>query len=246
MTRILVVIWLTICVYKVKLAWVIRWNIKLRLSGKKTDMRKIIISEQGGTILLLPARSFLWRNYSRCPTFIGIMTLQFSISAQFFLTLITKLSGDKILFPTNIFAQRPLIKCNLYLIEVYTCSLTSFLPGKYKDKATNWADSCFEAPISLTFKKVDMMLIFWWKKWLRSHILLISIISHLVSRQVVTIESKFEGRRWETSVINAIAYVQPQKARPDPSNDKTTLNLIIEIGEVGWVRGKKIACTILI
>ena len=31
---------------------------------------------------------------------------------------------------------------------------------KYKDKATNWADSYFNTPIPLTFKEVDIIFIF--------------------------------------------------------------------------------------
>lgn len=93
-------------------------------------MRGMIILEQGSITLSPLARSFLLRNCPRCFILIEIVTLQLPIRAQFLLMLITKPSGDKILFPTNIFAQKPLIKCSSHLIETYTRCPVLSLPRK--------------------------------------------------------------------------------------------------------------------
>ena len=130
LTRILVVIWLTICAYNVKLAWVVGWNKKLRSFGRKTSTRGIIILEQGGTILLLLARSYLLKNCLRYLRLIGIVTSQLFIKARFLLMLITKPSRDKILFSTSIFAQKPLTKCSSHFIEAYIRCPVLSSPGK--------------------------------------------------------------------------------------------------------------------
>lgn len=183
LTGILVVIWSSMCIYSIKLAWIVGWNKKSRLSNdKKTGKKGIIVFKQGGTTLSLLAKSFLLRNCPCCLALIEIVTPQLPIKARFLLMLITKPFEDKILFSTSMFTQRPSTKYSSHLIETYTCCLAWSSPRKKRKRAANWVDLCFEASIPLTFKKVDMILIFWWKRWLRSHVLLINITPQLVSR----------------------------------------------------------------
>lgn len=160
LTRILVIIWSIIYKYKIKLTWVVRWNITLQLSGKKTDIKRIITSKQDDIKFILSAKSFFLINCPRCFRFIATMTLQLFINTQFFLTLITKPFGNKILFLTNIFAWKPSIKYSLHLIEAYTCFPALFLPRKNKKRAVNWADLYFEAPIFQIFKEDNIVFIF--------------------------------------------------------------------------------------
>lgn len=69
-------------------------------------------------------------------------------------------SGYKISLLINKFAQSPSTRCISQFRVAQTSCPALFLPGKYNDKTANSADVCLEAPIPLTFKDMNIVLMF--------------------------------------------------------------------------------------
>lgn len=167
----------------------------MQSSGRGLGLKKIIVLKQGRTIFLLLVKSFFLKTSLYCYALIKMMTLQFLIRAYCFLILITNFSSFKMSFSINIFAWSLSTKCNLHLIGLYISFLAWFLLEKLRQIGTNCENLCFEAPIVLIFKKVDIALFFWLRSKYKSHVLLTKITSQPVSRSTIILKSNLREKK---------------------------------------------------
>lgn len=141
--------------------------------------------------------------------------MQLLMNVFFFSILMIKLFKDKILFFIDKFVYNLLIKQILHLIQVQTSCPALFLPEKYKNNGTTSTNSCLETFIILTFKKIDIILIFQLGKYVKSQFLSTRYNSQLISRQTINLRSKHEGKYLKAKIIEAIIYDQPLNIKSD-------------------------------
>lgn len=122
---------------------------------------------------------------------IETIILQLLISIVFFLISIIKFFDNIILISINKFTLRLSIKWILHLNKVWTSFPILFFSGKYKKRAANFSDLCFNTLIFLTFSEIDIVLIFCLEKCLESRFLSKKVILYSISKQAIDFKSEF-------------------------------------------------------
>ncbi len=82
-----------------------------------------------------------------------------------------------------------------------------FFLRKYNERVVNSFDLCLETLISLTFRKMDIIFIYYIGKYFESQLLSIRVIPHRVLKQAIDLGLEFEDRYLKLRVILVMTYV---------------------------------------